>query len=178
MSSHSTVLINSHSFQHAKELPRSSCQRLFLQIQWLMAENLQLLSKTPHHHLLLPGCSALPRRAARNAPLQEPLARRSSCHGSNLLHSGGLISPAKLHPRSTAARHLHSLTKEAFLDGGMAHTYPHIEGLDVQPYTQGAASIRAITSPMNSSPCNAEYYGILVIITQLYKCLQDQNLPV
>jgi len=143
-----------------------------------MAENLQLPSKTPHHHLLLAGPSAPLSRAVTGAPLQEPLATRSLCHGSSLLRSRGFTLPAKLHPHSASSRHLHSLTKDAFLDGGMAHTYPHTQRFDEQPHSQSAASIRAVTSPRNSSPCNAEYCGGLVIITQMCKCLQDQNLPV
>lgn len=48
------------------------------------------------------------------------------------------------------------------------NTYPHIH--------QGAACVPAIMAPTNS--CDAKYCGVLVIITQMCKCLQDKNLPV
>lgn len=97
--------------------------------------------------------------------MQEPLAKRSLCHGSSLIHSGGFILPEELHPHPTSTRHPHSLSEAAFPRGTPTHTS-----------IQGTACVPAIMAPTNS--CDAKYCGVLVIITQMCKCLQDKNLPV
>lgn len=139
-----TIFINSCCFQNAKELPWPSCQ-LFLQIQWIKTCNWG--ENKPH--LLLPGFPALLRRAGRSPGAHPKL---SLCHGSSSLHSARLILPAKtaatFKPSKTPTRR----SEAAFLDGGMAHTCPHSQGLDMQPCSR--CLCHCVTT--NTSPCSAE----------------------
>lgn len=83
------------------------------------------------HPLSSPDSALL--RVVRNPPLQEPLAKRSLCHGSSLIHSGGFILPEKLHPSSASTRPPHSLSEAAFPRGSHLPTHRALRSTTPHP---------------------------------------------
>lgn len=117
MSSHSTVLINSRSFQHAKEPSRSPVNGYFYKPN--SSQNQQLLSKGAHHQLLPPALLRAVTPSSAGA-----LAKRSGSRGRSVLHPRGFLPAKWQHPHSSSTTQLHSRSREALLDGGTAPACP------------------------------------------------------
>lgn len=165
MSSHSTVLINSRSFHRAKEPPRSPVNGYFYKPS--SSQNQQLLSKGAHHQLLPPALLRAVTPSSAGALTKIP---------HQLASPKGLFA-TKTGP--TLEQHNAAAQPEQGSVPGWRHSsrLPYAWGTEVQPPSkEQPAPCRSVTE--NSSSRNSEYYGTLLIITQMCKCLQDQNPPV